>query len=115
MQGGKLPTRWENPCTSEIAWAAGLFEGEGCFAVCTSQKGYKQRVAQLAMTDKDVVERFHVILGVGSVCKYRPSHNGIKALYVWKTGSAETVQHVVAVLWNHLGQRRKEQAIKVLN
>ena len=52
----------------EIAWAAGLFEGEG--SVSTQGRAV---VIQVKMTDEDVIRRFDAVVGRGRV--YGP--------YVW--------------------------------
>jgi len=44
--------------TNEIAWAAGLFEGEGTLNVYRRSSGKLQVQVRLGMTDRDVVERF---------------------------------------------------------
>src|SRR5712691_1669149 len=46
----------------EIAWAAGLFEGEGCF---TQNRG--RPVARLTTTDVDIVVRFAEAIGWGMI------------------------------------------------
>ena len=55
----------------DLAWAAGLFEGEGCFTFQGSKKartrGGRLGKAQLSMTDEDVVRKFHTIMGFGSL------------------------------------------------
>ncbi len=56
----------------EIAWAAGLFEGEGCFS-STCEKTPR---ASMASTDLDVLERFAKIVGCGSI---KPTHRKQKA------------------------------------
>lgn len=53
----------------EIAWAAGLFEGEGCMTRSGSQK-----VMRLVSTDEDTVRRFWEIVAVGKV--YGPYEQG---------------------------------------
>ena len=46
----------------DVAWAAGLFEGEGYFSIAKK----KQDVCMgLAMVDQDVVARFATIVEVG--------------------------------------------------
>ena len=42
---------------TDIAWAAGLIEGEGCFTLHSKKHPY----FLLDMTDKDVLEKFHKI------------------------------------------------------
>ena len=60
----------------DIAWAAGLFEGEGCVTISTVD-GRKYLLASVSMhpRDRDVLERFHRIVGVGTLCG--PHKNGM--------------------------------------
>lgn len=97
----------------EFAWAAGLFEGEGCFStgVYKNTRSFK---AQLAMTDRDVVERFHKILGLGLLRfkpPYQPHH---KIQYTWTVSGFEDTQAVMAALWPWLGVRRRARIREIL-
>jgi hypothetical protein len=92
----------------EIAWAAGLFEGEGCF---THAHGLVN--ARLQMTDLDILERFGRIAGVGYI--YGPyeyeggrAQRGSLAGCGWRT--AMTAQEVVRLLAPWLGDRRLRRA-----
>ena len=102
----------------DYAWAAGLFEGEGCFNASTGPRArggrYKNCMAKLAMTDKDSVIRFAGIMGVGNIRFEDRRHLGHQGIWVWTTGSFEGTQHVVASLWFGLGRRRRDQARAVL-
>jgi hypothetical protein len=100
---------------SERAWAAGLFEGEGCFSTSNGARArggrYLNRTAKLNMTDEEPVRRFHAIMGVGTV---RLVDTEYKPQWCWQVSSFEGVQHVVATLWSELGRRRRDQARTVL-
>lgn len=110
------------PSQSSVAWAAGLFEGEGCF---TQHRSSPQRrdgvkpvsaVATLVMTDEDVVRRFHSVVGVGVV---RPERRSLKNrrwkdVWVWQGAGFENTQHIVTLFWPWLGSRRRARAAQVL-
>lgn len=97
-----------------LAWAAGLFEGEGSFTFARRGK-YVSIVAELGMTDEDRVRRFHEIVGAGSVTTHsNPAKAHWKTIHVWKTGSFEGVQSVIALLWEWLGPRRRNRAKEIL-
>lgn len=90
-----------------IAWAAGLFEGEGCIRTTpeTAQ-------LSLAMSDEDVVRRFLAVIGIGAVYgptvdKRKPTY---KPMWKWCVGGSAKVQAVLAALWAFLGERRKKKA-----
>jgi hypothetical protein len=89
----------------ELAWAAGLFEGEGCFSVLKDGRGPQ---ASLSMVDQEIVEKFADIVGAGKIYPYhKPPYQPV---YKWQSGDFEQFQHVVCVLWPWLGRRRKEKA-----
>jgi hypothetical protein len=58
---------WLDP---EIAWAAGLFEGEGTI---TSSRG--RLVARLNNTDEEVVRHFAMIIGLGEVMAHTTTNS----------------------------------------
>lgn len=95
----------------DIAWAAGLFEGEGCFYLKT--KPNRVATAQLATTDKDVLDKFRSIIGFGVVAG--PTiRNNYKPYWTWRVGSFEHFQQVVCLFWRHLGNRRRQKALEIL-
>ncbi len=105
----------------DVAWAAGLFEGEGCItANVTKAKGltYRRPYLSLRSTDLDVVERFHGVVGCGRVLPIKsPSHvnKGRKPAWDWRAASSEDVQAVLTLLRPHLGDRRGEKADEALS
>ena len=94
-----------------IAWAAGLFEGEGSIVSFGARK--HQRSLTLAMTDEDVVFRFAAIFGVGKVygpysykndSNRRREHH--KQYWRWSVSDKEGVTTVAKMLLPFMGQRR---------
>lgn len=99
------------PTEADIAWAAGLFEGEG--AICQDKKG-RVRLS-LKMTDFDCVRRFAEVVG-GRV--YGPysyeSKDGYKRQpwLLWHSdGTAPKV--IIEQFWPWVLGRRRERAIEV--
>lgn len=93
---------------TELAWAAGLFEGEGCFNVrLGSRRHLFYPQALLKMTDEDVVRKFHRIVGMGSVYFKGVPKGGLKPQWCWRIGTFEHVQALAVIFWAHLGFRRK--------
>lgn len=90
------------PTPTDIAWAAGLFEGEGCIAEHTGGWGL-----QLLMTDADVVLRFEAIAGAGSTNARKPAPENHKIVYVWRTRRAQEVERLLGLFLPYLGQRRR--------
>lgn len=99
----------------EIAWAAGLFEGEGCIAI----QRFKRRTSvslTLTSTDRDVLERFALVVERGRIGSQdmtkRPAH--YKQLWIWKVGARADVEAVLDLFWAFLGERRRATAIDVM-
>lgn len=92
---------------AEIAWAAGLYEGEGSAFLGGVQC---QPRLQLEMVDEDIVRRFALALGSGNVRSYSSrGRNRSSATWQWSVQRGEDVLAVVALLLPHLGSRRTRQ------
>jgi hypothetical protein len=94
----------------ELAWAGGLFEGEGSFHLT---KTFKPRAA-LCMSDEDSVRRFHRAVGVGRVNGPRLPRGGTKEVWTWQAAKFEEFQAAVVFIWYGLGARRRAKAIEIL-
>ncbi len=90
---------------TEIAWLAGIYEGEGS---CAITDGRAIRV-EVVMTDKDVVEQIQFLTGLGSVSSLAPRGENHKPAFRWSIGSINAVEFLTAILpW--LGERRASRA-----
>ena len=101
----------------DIAWAAGLFEGEGCFT--RKRNGGRLVVAAaLSMTDEETVRRFHQVLGFGTVYSLDPPSwrdGKRKPQWRWQTGREYEFRALVELLDPYLGERRWRRAHELLN
>src|SRR3989304_344537 len=97
----------------DLAWAAGLFEGEGSIQAGTPNGPARQRL-HLVMADFDRVQLFAQIVGVGRLYNKGPGTLGTKPLRWWICWRFEDVQAVLAMLWPWLGPRRRNKAREVL-
>ena len=82
----------------EIAWLAGLLEGEGCFHF--SRTG----MIQVSMTDKDVIERAAVLMGV----QWRPIKRcipGNKPVFIVRVTGPRALNIMTTIL-PFMGMRR---------
>lgn len=96
---------------AQIAWAAGLFEGEG---TATFSKDQRQPRLSIAMTDEDVVRRFAMIVGRGNVRRYEPYQPNRQPQWQWSVQSGPDVVYVLGLFIDYLGQRRRARAEQVL-
>lgn len=90
----------------EIAWAAGLFEGEGSF----SNPG----CASLKMTDMDSVAKFRDIVGFGSVIWNPGRKEGWKDTWKWRVSNRMDFELVLDMFWPWLSLRRRQRAMEIL-
>ena len=98
---------------SDLAWCAGLFEGEGCFTF-RSKRGNPSAV--IKMTDRDVLDRFATVIGFGRISSVRSTSSlGKKQQWEWRVNSFMHVQALIAALWPWLCSRRKARAQEVLS
>jgi len=100
--------------SEQIAWAAGLFEGEGSFTQRSRRYGKgRYPSASLAMTDEDVVRRFHEIVGMGNV-NGPYDHGGNKLRWRWEIGVLQDFREFVEMMSPWLGTRRSGRALELL-
>ena len=95
--------------SEDIAWAAGLFEGEGTISGY-ARKDRPSRAVQITVYEGAqhgppvLLERFREVVGAGSIVgPYRGR------LYHWTTKKIVSVVSVSALLWDDLSAERREQ------
>jgi hypothetical protein len=97
---------------ASIAWAAGVFEGEGWMAYREKPASWQ---ASVTMTDEDVVLRFAAVVGVGRVrgpIKKQRAH--YKDQWQWCVSSRADVVLFLEMVLPWLGERRCARALAVL-
>jgi hypothetical protein len=103
-----------------LAWVAGLFEGEGSFDVKISKrKTYHNEYLrmQLSSTDEDVIEKLYSYVGVGTVHgPYANCRNdGLERKSYWHwTVSGSKALILAQKLLPFLGKRRTEKLEELL-
>lgn len=103
-----------------LAWAAGLFDGEGSigrYRYTNHGKRYSRSQMTMHMCDRDVIARFVKILDVGVLngpYNYSTKTTKRKSAWYWSIAGFERVQAVTAMMWPWLGKRRKAKAKQVL-
>jgi hypothetical protein len=103
------------PSTAEIAWAAGLFEGEGSAVVCfqrlkrgSSERGKPYLQLTLSSTDLDVLQRLQRLVGGRLNGPYQWGDKR-KPIWRWQMTGQKEVDRVVCLLFPWLGARRQWQ------
>lgn len=109
----------------ELGWVAGLYEGEGTAVLGTYKYTRKDtgevillgaRVS-ISMTDRDVIERLEALWPCtnGVYLRLKTEKPHYKTQYVWRIGRREHVAAFLRAVLPYLGERRREQAVKVLS
>jgi hypothetical protein len=102
-----------------LAWAAGLFEGEGCISVNSRAGGGKRFVRQwileLSSCDADVVHRFASTVGAGKVRERNKLTVAGKRVWTWGVYNKADVVDVLNLMLPNLGIRRSLRAYECLN
>jgi hypothetical protein len=101
--------------TSELAWVAGFFDGEGYIG---SGGGSGQRTIEISIAQASAgglpttLSRVAVVMGVGSLRGPRmlPSPWSKLPQYLWCANAFEDVQFAAALLWRWLGPVKRAQA-----
>lgn len=94
---------------SEVAWVAGLFEGEGTLYSYREKRGGRLMYWHLniRMTDEDVIRKAHELTGVGTFSRIdKPYQRSIKLLYKWSVTSRLQLAALLPQLLPHMGERR---------
>lgn len=92
--------------SAAVAWAAGVYEGEGS---CHAKNG-RNPTLHINMTDRDIVERIGEILPGHTYGPYEHGRGSKhKPFYVWQASSSAHAAEATDVLWPWLGMRRRKQ------
>lgn len=99
----------------DIAWLAGLFEGEGSMYIA---KNGGTRLA-IGMTDRDVIERVNALVPCTQIQvvhpkPVRPEYSQPKTRYNWRISDPVKVREVLELLLPWFGRRRSARAQEVL-
>lgn len=104
---------------ADIAWAAGLFEGEGHISIIrVKARPDSLHLIRLGitMTDRDVLGRFCATVECGRVTGphtfNRPAHH--KPIYRWAIGNRKDVERILLAFLPWLGERRSAKAQEML-
>lgn len=101
---------------TDIAWFAGLFEGEGNF--CIEKNGNTK--LSISSTDPDIIDRCKDLFPKCQNMKPiqpKPAREGYslpKVKYTWRVSKPDEVYRITKLILPYLGQRRTAKALQVL-
>jgi hypothetical protein len=105
-----------------LAWCAGIFEGEGSLHWTSPQPqkedgrhpGGQSLVISIGMTDEDVLRTFHKYAGVGTIYgPYQAKPPSTKPHWTYRAQGKDAYALMVA-MWHWLHGRRKENAAQAM-
>jgi hypothetical protein len=98
--------------SDEVAWVAGLFEGEGCIT-----KGKNCINTTMVSTDRDVLDRLNSFFPAPSGVQVRQASSvskNPKPQYVWRLSKTSEVRMFLKIIFPWLLERRKARAALAL-
>lgn len=100
---------------ADISWAAGFFEGEGCFYLVRRKpgQGRNSASASLKQVNLEPLLRFQSVVGGRIHGPYAGGENR-QDIYQWQASGDRAVAGVVDMLWDGLSTKRRREACKVL-
>lgn len=96
---------------TELAWAAGFFDGEGTACLCVNNyrgSKYMRPACAIFQNDRDLLDRFQSAVGVGSVYATSNGH------YQWYTSKKSNIRVVYNLLKPYLGPFKTRDFEKTL-
>ena len=100
-----------------IAWAAGIFEGEGYI----SDGKHNYRLA-INMTDYDVLRKFCDVVGYGNVRELHGKKideyvaiGRYKQPYTWEINKKSETKRILELFLPYLGSRRAHRALNLID
>ena len=114
MKSQLSPIKNLNLSSTDIAWLAGLYEGEGCFSI-KSRKNRPSGTApptievRLEMSDEDIIQRVANLVQKNSRLVQRKQIPNRKQTYIVSVGDRPTLRYLLPTLFPYFGIRRKTQ------
>lgn len=103
---------------TELAWAAGLFDGEGHIGLRRQVKGsrvYFQRAMGVTNTDLELLQRFHAAIGDGRIgSPWTPPTREHSTKWQWQLTGRKRIEDVFGLLAPFLSSTKREAGRIVL-
>lgn len=93
-----------------LAWAAGLFDGEGCTKVDRRWGTPSVTLSQSGERVPEVLVRFRDAVGRGSI--YGPYKTKKRPMWIWQCAKRADREFVMKQLWPWLGTTKREQWLR---
>lgn len=90
---------------SEVAWLAGLFDGEGCIKFSGKSSAY----LVISMSDLDILEKALERTGAGNIYSSRAPSENRKPMWEWSVCQKIQVELLIKLIYPWLGSRRQKR------
>jgi len=98
-------------CNTDIAWAAGFFDGEGTTSLLKAQRDHYSYIRMgLSQKVHECLDRFHEIVKFGKI--YQSKTRDIRS---WNCYKQDEVEQVLNLLWPYLSEVKKTQALSTFS
>lgn len=107
--------------TEWAAWAAGLYDGEGCSCLLNHRSHDGHKMPELSVTQSsadgvpEVLVRFRDVVGAGHIDGPIDQPEPWRPVYRWKSGALTDVRLVLDAIWPWLGPVKRSQARTMLD
>lgn len=90
------PPAYENLSLTDLAWAAGFIDGDGCITLYKNG-AFRKIIVTADSTDKELLDRLQVMFGgnITSKKKYKENH---RDAWTWKMNGSEMVIAVLELI-----------------
>ena len=106
---------------TDVAWAAGLLEGEGCFSIChrkSAKWDHKTVAVHCEMTDEDTIQKLLSVFKVGTINQRlsmkRNDGRIRKDTWIWSVQNHSGIELVLKSVHPYLSKRRTQKAEELL-
>lgn len=93
----------ESISDAEVAWVAGILEGEGCWS---RKSGEIRWWVAVRMTDRDVIDRLQQVTGIGRITIDRGREEN-KMAWAWQVAAKRHREWLSIKVWPWMGDRRR--------
>ena len=94
----------------ELAYLAGVFDGEGSFGIWSKGVGKtKQLRVNVDMADSDVIMRFLTFFKAGAIYSRAPKDAKHKLMYSWRVTHKETAINILRRMLPYFSKRRQHK------
>lgn len=101
---------------TDIAWVAGLLEGEGCFSIYErkNRPNTTDCAIHCEMTDEDVIRKLHNIVGVGNI-SYRPARRNRQPTWILSVYKKHDIFKILISIMPYMSKRRLAKASEIFS